>query len=77
METIGYKQGKLVKLEIGKDYYNVFFSPNKNNTLVYCGGDKWRASKNGVSKEFESSDTTAKALDYIIMHIETSPGVWE
>jgi hypothetical protein len=77
METIGYKDGKRVELAVGKDYYNVFFAPNPKNSFVYNGGDSWTATKGGTAKTFDSPDTTAKALDYIIRHVETSLGVWE
>lgn len=52
--------------EIGKDYGAIFgLESDKSCTLVYIGGDKWRATKPGATKELTSPGTTAKVIEYI------------
>ena len=54
-------------LEIGTDYGFVFGldAKNKDQHMVYGGGDTWTAKEGTRERTTESAGTTAKALEYI------------
>ncbi len=53
------------KLEVGKNYGEIFGLSEEKGKMIYLGDNKWRAEQGNRQMEKECEATTAKVMAYI------------